>query len=775
MDQYGCPRADVLYSSPLPGGVVHLTRVGVLYQVHAPLRWLEEEKPGYGEKVSYPAEVGVHRVEMYWIGGQPQQIEPHKPLPDYEHFYTQDEPALFVYSYRQVWYRQVWPGVDMVFQEREGQLVFDLHVAPGVDVGVVQFRVEGTMPRVEGEELVLPTVYGEVRIAAPKAWADGRAVPVYWQVEGDRVRLEVQQRLLSEALFIDPGIRLWGTYYGAQSSPVQGQVDASPAYGVCSYGSVVYMVGSTTLSTNIATSGAHQTILGGLRSAYLASMDAATGLRNWATYYGGSGGSAVTDGRGCAVDGSGNVYLTGYTGATSGIASSGAHQTTLGGGQDAFLAKFNSVGVRQWGTYYGGGGTDGAYRCAVDGTGNVYMSGYTNSPSNIAASGFQNSLGGGQDAFLIKFNAGGTRQWGTYYGGPSNDNGYACAVSPGGNVCLVGSTTSTSGIASSGSHQSSFAGGGGDAFIVYFTGSGVRSWATYYGGPGSDEASAVDIDGAENVYVVGTTNSSSGIASGGFQNTIGGSSDLFLVKFSVLGSRLWGTYYGGAGYDEGKGCKVSANGHIYVAGSANSSPPGLATPGVQQTSCSGVCALLGKFDANGGRVWATYYGAWGGYGTYGRDVATFPGGAYLVGYTDYYTTTAPNLIGTPGTHNPTAPGECTKNPVIEVSVCPNFGFLAKFCGDSWSSGVCTPLAYRGGQGGYGSTNQEEWGVEVRSSERVEVWASRPCVLEVWDVSGRLIAQWAIEAGERRVEALPGSGLYFVRETNGIQSLRILVP
>ena len=64
----------------------------------------------------------------------------------------------------------------------------------------------------------------------------------------------------------------------------------------------------------------------------------------------------VRYGYSCATDASGNIYLSGDTSSTSGIATTGAHQTTLEEGYDAFLVKFNSSGVRQWGTYYGGTG-----------------------------------------------------------------------------------------------------------------------------------------------------------------------------------------------------------------------------------------------------------------------------------------------------------------------------------------------------------------------------------------------------------------------------------
>ena len=88
------------------------------------------------------------------------------------------------------------------------------------------------------------------------------------------------------------------------------------------------------------------------------------------------------------------------------------------GSSDAFLVKFNSSGVRQWGTYYGGTGYDYSFSCATDASGNIYLSGYTRSTSGIATTGaHQTTLGRGYDAFLVKFNSSGVRQWGTYYGG----------------------------------------------------------------------------------------------------------------------------------------------------------------------------------------------------------------------------------------------------------------------------------------------------------------------------------------------------------------------
>ena len=138
--------------------------------------------------------------------------------------------------------------------------------------------------------------------------------------------------------------------------------------------------------------------------------------RNWGTYYGNPG-----DDKGNAVitDASGNVYITGQTASNiSGISTAGAHQVVYGGGTtDAFLIKFNSAGVRQWGTYYGGTGDDVGYALAVDASGNVYLTGTTNSGGAISTAGaFQVSFAGSTDAFLVKFNSAGVQQWATYYG-----------------------------------------------------------------------------------------------------------------------------------------------------------------------------------------------------------------------------------------------------------------------------------------------------------------------------------------------------------------------
>jgi len=254
--------------------------------------------------------------------------------------------------------------------------------------------------------------------------------------------------------------------------------------------------------------------------------------------------------------------------------------------------------ARIWGTYYGGMDNDQGLSCAVDASGNVYLAGVTISNSAIASGGHQNTFGGSGDAFLVKFNASGVRQWATYYGGAGDNYGYSCAVDASGNVYLAGTTTSTTAIGSGG-HQNTYGGGTfGDAFLVKFNASGVRQWATYCGGADDDYGNSCAVDGSGNVYLAGFTNSTAVIGSGGHQNTYGGGiNDAFLVKFDTSGVRQWGTYYGGTAGDVGYSCAVDASGNVYLVGSTISNTA-IATGGASEYDwqCSELRCLLSKIQ-----------------------------------------------------------------------------------------------------------------------------------------------------------------------------------
>lgn len=284
--------------------------------------------------------------------------------------------------------------------------------------------------------------------------------------------------------------------------------------------------------------------------------------------------------------------------------------------------------VRLWGTYSGGSGQDVIYYSKTDNSNNLYVSGYTNSTSNIATIGaFQNTFGGQSsqvwgDAFVTKYNSAGIKIWSTYYGGNNSDFGSMINIDASGNVYLVGASlsTNTAAISTLGSHQSSYGGGSntGDAFIVKFDSNGLRLWGTYYGGTGDDYADGAILDNSGNLYVTGVTSSTvSNVIStlGSFQqNYGGGSNDAFLVKFDSNGNRIWGTYYGGSGIDNGLGCNFDGFGNILICGYTTSTN-NISTLGAHQTTFSGGAVFgdgfFAQFDATGNRLYGSYYGGSG--------------------------------------------------------------------------------------------------------------------------------------------------------------------
>ncbi len=411
------------------------------------------------------------------------------------------------------------------------------------------------------------------------------------------------------AKFNSTGGKIWATYYGGVGSEFGYQSASDPS------GNYVGLVGGTTspFSTAIATPGSHQPNFGGGMQwgwpgdAYLVLFNNA-GVRQWGTYYGGSG---LDWGLGCAFDKSGNVYLTGVTLSTNSIAiaSNGSHQPIHGGGEwDGYIAKFNITGTRLWSSYYGGGKREMAWGCVADSLDNIYLIGNSLSTNNISTPGSHQPLYGGGtnlygDGFIAKFTPNGVRQWATYFGGIGDEWFYNGVISSIGDLYLAGTTfaLSGSGIATPGTHQTTFGGGGTDAFLVKFTSGGAKQWCTFFGGPKTEDQAYCAIDPMGSIYLCGVTSSSESISTpcAYKQDLSPGAGDVYLAKFDTFGQRMWGTYYGGTGYEEWPTCTCDALGNVYLVGSTSTTNTSLMTSaGAYQNiyGGGGYDGFIAKFD-----------------------------------------------------------------------------------------------------------------------------------------------------------------------------------
>lgn len=661
-DQNQQPRPDIDFKLQAAKGLNIFIGKGALHY-----QWAQpaggDQEPAGEENTPSVQPLNFYRMDVTLVGANPQaQVVTDGREAFYERYYLAAAPeGATAHAFSKITYKDIYPNIDWTFYiSDKGQLEYDFIIRPGGKVSDIKLRYGGASQlhlNADGS-LGATTPMGTITERAPYSFQqDGKAVDARFVLEGNMLSFTTAP--YNGTLTIDPVLE-WSTYFGGD------QTDDANQIATDNFGNY-YITGYTISSANIATSGAYQTSYEGSvdllneGDVFLAKFND-TGERIWATYYGGNGAERAF---GIACDSYGAIYITGKTQSATNIATTASYQDTLGAiyNYSAFLAKFDSAGILQWGTYYGGLGADEsnpesfgqAVVCipsggvvmtgylgssgriaflahfdengnilwnntsfnsfAVDnkvlksmgisyGEGALYMTGNTNCAEAIAtSSSFQETIGGGYDAFLAKFDtATGTMNWATYFGGPGNDYGTAVHCAPDGKVYISGYTTSTSGIATPGAQQETIgtiSGPSYDIFLAAFNNAGERQWSTYYGGATYDNsANSIASDPLGNIYITGSTNSSVNIASPDtYQENWAGGYDIIIAKFNPAGQRIWGTYYGGSGTDYGRGIVSDNAGNIYITGSTVTTT-GFTTPGSFQTTISGVAsdAFLIKFS-----------------------------------------------------------------------------------------------------------------------------------------------------------------------------------
>jgi hypothetical protein len=232
-----------------------------------------------------------------------------------------------------------------------------------------------------------------------------------------------------------------------------------------------YVTGETTSSAFPGVSASSiQPANGGGLDAFVTKINPAGTAIVYSTFLGGSGTDA---GNGIAVDREGNAYVAGETSSTTfpGVSGSSIQPANAGGAFDAFVTKIDPTGTAiLYSTFLGGSGSDDVFGLALDGAGNAYLTGRTDSTSfpGVSASSIQPANGGGAfDAFVAKINPTGTAiVYATFLGGSGDDEGQGIAVDGAGNAYVAGQTSSTTFPGVSGSSVQPANGGGTDAFVT---------------------------------------------------------------------------------------------------------------------------------------------------------------------------------------------------------------------------------------------------------------------------------------------------------------------
>jgi hypothetical protein len=547
-------------------------------------------------------------VRMKLAGANPQpRVVGLSELPGKVNYFIGNDPAKWrtnVPTYAKVKYAGVYPGVDAVYYGNQGQLEYDLIVAPGTDPKTIALAFEGAekLELDEKGDLVLQIAGGELRLRKPL---------VYQEIGG--VRKEI-----SAAYVLDPNPK----------SKIANPKSASVGFQVASYDASKPLIIDPVLV--------------------------------YSTYLGGTG---ADQGFGVAVNTSGNAFVVGSSASVT--FNSAAHvDLGPGGGNDAFVAKLNATGsALDYLTFVGGSTEDQGFGIAVESSspgcagGCAYITGRTNSTNFPLKNAVQTSKSGSAstfDAFVTKLNecgsldpcvVGGPAGYSTYLGGSQDESGNGIALDSANRAYVVGQTKSTNFPAKNALRSKN--GGVTDVFVAKLdpalVGAASLIYATYLGGSGDDTGNGIAVDGSFNVYITGETASSNfPVTTGAFDTTFNGLVDAFVAKLNSTGSSLlYSTYLGGSGADRGRGIGVESSssgcttgGCVYVTGSTESA--GLASSGAYDNTISGQDAFVAKLKLAGAgatdRVYFTYLG--GGGNDIGNAIAVdSSGNAYVTGGT----------------------------------------------------------------------------------------------------------------------------------------------
>ena len=232
------------------------------------------------------------------------------------------------------------------------------------------------------------------------------------------------------------------------------------------------------------------------------------------------GGSSLEQGNGIAVDSSGNSFITGYT------------ESYGAGGSDVFLLKYDSSGNLMWNNTWGGSDDDYGYGTALDGSGNISITGYTE------------SYGAGEsDVFLLKYDSSGNLLWNTTWGDFASDLGIGIALDDSGNAFITGYTES---------YGTAY----NDVILLKYDPSGNLLWNTTWGSSGLDYGKGIALSSSGNVFITG------------FKESYGrGYNDGLLYKYDSSRNLLWDITWGRSNsFEDGTGIALDTSGNVFIIG-----------------------------------------------------------------------------------------------------------------------------------------------------------------------------------------------------------------
>ncbi len=501
-----------------------------------------------------------------------------------------------------VTYRNLWDGIDLTYEPAHGGIAESTYrVAPGADPSRIRLRYNVPVEPQGDGSLKLKFERGALTESPPVAWQEieGNRVPVMarFRVSGNELGFAVGPYDHSQPLVIDPTYA-WHTFFG------EGHGELGLGIALDADGNI-YVTGYAVFSW-----GSPLHPHSGSADIVVLKFDK-NGACQWHTFYGSSTSRGHDMGLSIALDGSGNIYVTGVSGDWGSPLH--AHSGSLNGLGDLFVLKLDNNGAYQWHTFFGSPEDDVAEAIAVDSGGSAYVTGYSGdwgSPINAHS--------GGLDVYALKLDGDGNYQWHTFFGSSEDDVGTGIALDTSGKIYLTGGSSSTWGFPLN-VHSDS-----GDILVLKLDNTGSYQWHTFHGSSAADGARGIALDILGNIYVTGTSAGDWGSP----LHSHSGSNDIVVLKLDSQGAYLWHTFYGSSRDDYSSGVALDGTGNVYLTGGSqgNWGSPMKAYSGAYDV-------FIMKLDSDGALLWNTFYGS----ATFdhGNDIAVRSSGdVYVAGNSD---------------------------------------------------------------------------------------------------------------------------------------------
>jgi Secretion system C-terminal sorting domain/Beta-propeller repeat len=491
-----------------------------------------------------------HRVDMaFGSDSRYRKLFALEERPDYFNFYLPHIPQgrEFVPAYQRLIYCEAFEGVDLEMSSNSAGVKYYYVVKPGGDPNKIRLDMSGqTGMSISGGDLHISTSLGDIVMPHGIAFqvdGSGNYIPLSWSpnyvITGNSFGFSVGsfnpawhlviEVLMDNCMATNGTDNLkWATFYGTS-----GETSEEFYHDISNDGSNVFVCGETHNPSFPFSTGLNFGITASL-DAFVVKFDI-NGTRQWSTRI---GGSEKENGVGIFAESSGNTFLGGKTTSSDFPDKNDGLNwfsgSLAGGGQDAFIAKFNSAGVLQFASYFGSDDLEAASVITKSLSGKFYVAGAGKVPAKNTDSSPMAVAPGGGSAFIARFSSDfKTHEWSSQYGLVGGGADVMDMETDASNNIFITGLKQASSVEVFGSGAVATHSGGNDAFIAKISAPPHSLlYSSNYGGSGNEQGNGIALDNQGNVFVCGETTTTGSISDWNTSGTGVGGADGFILKFS---------------------------------------------------------------------------------------------------------------------------------------------------------------------------------------------------------------------------------------------------